>query len=311
VKVSFPSSTLAGDAVLSQRTLFSFATRRQARGALTAHDDFWVRLSPFDRSARMKTDRRISDEEFLAFLAAQALPWPLEEVEKVRRALAAVAPGLAALLHRLPGTILLVKTTGEEECHSAYTRRNAIMLPPNKIAYEPRDLERLLVHELFHVVSRHNRALRERLYAAIGFLPCGEIELPEPLRDRRITNPDAPRADHSILVSYEGERLAVVPVIFGVRPYDAKKGELFDYLVLRLLAVEQRGGEWAAVCRGGEPRLLAVEAVSGFYEQVGRNAGNASSPEEILAENLTALVMGDRDLPSPEVVRRVERILLS
>ncbi len=295
----------------SKRTIFSFATRRQARQALAARDGFVTRLSPFDRSARMKTARAVAEDEFQAFLAAQALSWPADEVEKVQRALAAVAPRLAGLAASLPATVLVVKTTGEEESDCAYTRRNAIFLPPHKIAYAPANLERLLVHELFHILSRHNRDLREALYQVIGFQPCGEVMLPETLRERKITNPDAPRADHYVAVEYGDAPLAVVPVTYAKEaPYDARRGwGFFDYMELRLLGVHAGATGWAPLRRRGAPLLVQVDEVEGLYERVGRNAGNMTSPEEILAENFASLVMGDRDLPSPRILEDMERVL--
>jgi hypothetical protein len=65
----------------------------------------------------------------------------------------------------------------------------------------------MLAHEVFHLLSRSNPALRDRLYAAIGFEPCGEVRHPATLAERRITNPDAPINAHAIEVSLDGERV--------------------------------------------------------------------------------------------------------
>ena len=46
--------------------LAHFATASEAAEILTRKDDFIQRLSAFDRAARMKTDRTVSAEEFLA-----------------------------------------------------------------------------------------------------------------------------------------------------------------------------------------------------------------------------------------------------
>jgi hypothetical protein len=49
--------------------------------------------------------------------------------------------------------------------------------------------------------------------------------------------------------------------------------------------------------------------VSGFYEQVGRNTEYIIHPEEILADNFAMLVMGDQNVPSPEILRKVQGVL--
>ena len=51
----------------------SFATVPEARKLLSTRDAFVARMSPFDRSARMKTDREVSEAEYLAFAAAAAM----------------------------------------------------------------------------------------------------------------------------------------------------------------------------------------------------------------------------------------------
>jgi hypothetical protein len=56
-----------------------FAEVNEGVRILTTRDDFIIRLSAFDRSARMKTDKSVSDEEFLAFLRANVSAWADEE----------------------------------------------------------------------------------------------------------------------------------------------------------------------------------------------------------------------------------------
>ncbi|HSH95105.1 MAG TPA: hypothetical protein VK968_13220, partial [Roseimicrobium sp.] len=43
-----------------------FATVEEARTVLTNRDDYVERLSPFDRAAKLKTDRDVSEAEYLA-----------------------------------------------------------------------------------------------------------------------------------------------------------------------------------------------------------------------------------------------------
>jgi hypothetical protein len=48
------------------------------------------------------------------------------------------------------------------------------------------------------VFSRYNPEVREKLYEIIGFYKVGEIELPEGLFERKISNPDAPVNEFAI-----------------------------------------------------------------------------------------------------------------
>jgi Domain of unknown function (DUF4157) len=128
----------------------------------------------------------------------------------------------------LPPTVVLIKTTGNEEGNAAYTRQNAIILSQHEAASANSDL---LAHELFHVLSRHDAELRQRLYRVIGFLPIHEVRLPPALVPIKITNPDGVHNNFRIVVRSEGELLPVVPILYSSSPrYDVGRGgEFFQY----------------------------------------------------------------------------------
>ena len=60
---------------------------------------------------------------------------------------------------------------------------------------------------------------------------------------------------------------------------------------------------------GSQPRLVEVKQVTGFYEQVGRNTQYIIHPEEILADNFADLVLQDRPVPSPEILKKMQDVL--
>jgi hypothetical protein len=291
----------------------TFAIAADARELLTVRDDFVDRMSPFDRAARLKSGDEVSVEQYLDFVGKQTLDWTAAEQTKVEAALAAIRPKLVELAVPLPETVHLVRTTGHEEGGAAYTRGTAIVLPSGELAaMNDARLRKTLAHELFHVLSRAQPELKEQLYAAIGFAPCGELPFPESLADRRITNPDAPRNDHAIEVDVAGERRWVVPVLYSRTPkYDARVGgEFFNYLEFRLLVVDRdEAGAATASLVAGEPQLVEPGEVGNFFEQVGRNTQYIIHPEEILADNFALLVLGETSAKSPEVLRKMESIV--
>src|SRR4029079_1614722 len=119
----------------------------------------------------------------------------------------------------------LVRTTGKEEGGAAYPRGNLIALSMHVLNDPKQNLVELISHELFHIISRHDPALRNQLYKAIGFEECAEYSFPAKLASRRITEPDAPRNDHCIHLRYRGESVWATPVLFADRArYDLKKG---------------------------------------------------------------------------------------
>ena len=117
-------------------------------------------------------------------VAEHTADWTPEELATLEQAVSAVAQQFAKWRLPLPETILLVKLTGNVDGGAAYTRGSAIMLPEQTLRWPRQRFERLLAHELFHILSRHQPELRQKLYGVIGFQPCGEIELPAALRKR-------------------------------------------------------------------------------------------------------------------------------
>lgn len=288
-----------------------FASVEEGKRILGTVDDFIERLSPFDRTARMKTDREVSRDQFLAFVRRSVLPWESLEKTRIESAFLGITPALARLSYPRKGTIYLIKTTGEEEGHAAYTRGNAIVLSKAQLALSQREIRRLLAHEFFHILSRRNQELRDLFYQAIGFEPCDEIEYPSALRSRKITNPDAPRNDHCIRVHLAKEKAWAVPILFSrTAKYDvARGGEFFDYLTVALWVAKSGDSAMGRPQFDGlAPRLVGVEEVSGFFEQVGRNTDYLIHPEEILADNFALLVLEERNVPSPDILEKMRTV---
>lgn len=291
-----------------------FASQIEGRKILTEKDDFIRRLSPFDRSARMKTDKAVSEAEFLQFVGKNVLDWTKEEMQTVQAAVEAIQPLLRDLPLSLPGTVQFVRTSGAEQGNAPYTQGPAIVLHKADLGRIQKDLQRLLCHELFHILSRHNPELRERLYGVIGFTKCNEIDLPPELMRRKLTNPDAPRNDYFIRLQIDGRESLAVPILLSsVETYDVKRGgEFFDYIQLQFLVVERSSGSQnlKAAFEGSSPRLAGMERVSGFMEQVGRNTNYIIHPDEILADNFALLVLNEKKVASPEILRKMKEVLM-
>ena len=304
----------SADIQLGGSTVIHFAVESEGRTMLAAKDDFIERLSQFDRSARMKVDRAVSEDEFMAFVGRNVVNWTKEEMQIVQVAVEAIQPLLRELPLSLPPIIQVIKTTGAEEGNAAYTRGTAIVLPKSELAKSQKKLERLICHELFHILSRQNRELREKLYQIIGFSQCDEIEFPPELKRRKITNPDAPRNDHFIRVKIDGhERLAVPVLLSSAEVYNVKRGgEFFEYLEFQFLVVERSSDprRLKPVYEGSSPRLLGPQGISGFMEQIGRNTNYIIHPEEILADNFALLVLGEQNVASPEILQKMREVLM-
>lgn len=300
---------------LGTNTTLTFATVAQAREILTRRDDFVRALSPFDRAVRMKSGEAVSEADFLAFVGEHNLEWTDAEKAKVTAALEPLQEKFKTLALPFPKTVLLIKTTGGEDSNSPYTRSHAIILPRATIAKPVDALRKTLVHELFHILSRANPALRDRLYAAIGFVKCEEAEFPAELKPVKLTNPDAPANNHCIHLKHEGQDIWAIPILYSrTNRYDTTTHRsLFTYLQLRLLVVAHDPANPAAKpsFTGKDPKILRLEETTGFFEQIGQNTKYIIHPEEIVADNFTFLILDTPDLPSTNVLQKIDTILKS
>jgi hypothetical protein len=308
--LAFAASSAAQGIELGDKCVVSFATTDMARNVLTNRDEFVNALSPFDRAARLKTDRVVEEAEFLEFVGQSALPWLPEETNRLAGVLQTVRRRVEPFHPPFPDTVLLIKTSGREEGNACYTRQHAIVLTRRDVRAGAGGLEGKIIHELFHVASRHDADLRARLYRLIGFGPISSVEYPGDLRARRITNPDGVQTGWCINVTNQNQSLPVVPILYAsTARYDPQKGgEFFNYLVFQLLVVTKSGERWQPKLVEGQPELLQPRQVQGFFEQVGNNTDYIIHPDEILAENFERMARGETNLPTPRIVAEMKRV---
>jgi hypothetical protein len=311
--LAFACSSFAQEIKLGTNSLISFASLETAKQILTNRDEFIRALSPFDRAARMKTDREVTEEEFLKFVANNVLPWRADETNQIAAVLRALEPRLAPWNLPFPSTLWLIKTSGNEEGNASYTRQNAVIVAQKEVRLSERGLEDLLIHELFHVLSRNHQDLQKRLYRVVGFIPIHEIAYPAGLRSRKITNPDGVQSGWAIQITNQNHELSAVPILFAsTAQYDPQKGgEFFNYLQFKLLVVTNHNDTWQPQLLENQPCLLEPREAHGFFEQVGQNTDYIIHPDEILAVNFVHLINGKTNLPTPRIVEEMKKAFLS
>ncbi len=297
---------------LTRTTEVRFATPEEGRAVLTADDPFTASLSRFDLQCRLKTDKDVTLADWKQFVAEHVRPWEPAEIDTITQSLERLRNRLADLRLPLPSPLRLVRTTGDEESNAAYTRGTSIVLPTKVMKYDSTQLDRLLAHELFHLLSRQDAAARAKLYPIIGFELCEPIELPPSLAPRRITNPDAPLIDCTIsLKTKDGQIVTAAPVLYSQsKQYEAQRGaSLFQAFVFRLLVVQRKSNRWQPVLVKDQPIVINPREEPEFYEKVGQNTNYIIHPDEILADNFVRLVMHDEAVPTPRIIDQMRRVL--
>jgi hypothetical protein len=99
--------------------------------------------------------------------------------------------------------------------------------------------------------------------------------------------------------------VTATPILFSrAERYDpARGGEFFDYLQLGLLVRTAAGAALST------ERVVGLQQVTGFFEQVGQNTQYVIHPEEILADNFALLVLDMPNVKSPAVLIGLRRAL--
>ena len=302
------NAALAADARLGA-TVVRFALLAEGRAVL-ASDDAWVEAtSQFQRAVTLGVAPPVSAERLRAFAAATVQPWRAENEARWRRALAAIAPRIAALRVTLPDEILLVDTDGRDAAGAPYTRGRAIVLPSASMRPGEEDDTMVLAHELFHVVSRHDPALATELYRTIGFEPVPPLQWPAAWLAQRIANPDAPFDRHAMRIAIDGRETWVMPLLVARRTELGPGETFFSVMDVRLLEVSVDGERTLPVLRGGAPLWHAPRDLPAYLAKLGGNTGYVIHPEETMADNFALLVTG-RPARNTALLDRIEAVLM-
>ena len=306
--VATASAMSFADEPLTGGTSLKFATIEEGRALVATSDTFLKSLSRFDRQVRLKTDGDATEAALIESIKSEVVDWDGVSQKLVVESIERLRPKLTPFNLPLPRTTLLIQMSGREEANAAYTRGAAILLPKERILKaKPDAIDRLLLHELFHVLSRHAPELRRDLYRIIGFEVCEPITLPPLLADIKLTNPDAPLIDCVITLTEGDETFHAAPILYSSSDkYDAvNKPPLFKYLVFRLMKVEQHEGRWRPLLIDGGPVLIAPEKSKSFSDQIGQNTNYIIHPDEILADYFVHLILQTEKLASPQIVERM------
>jgi len=285
-----------------------FATVQQAKELLTTEDKFTESWSQFDIDSRMRKNNS-TKEELFEYISEQAREWTPDQKEILKKVIFKIQKQISKNNFQLnfPGKIVFIKTTTKEEGNAlAYTRSNYIVLNEKLETSNQWDLERLVAHELFHILSRNNPEFRKSMYGIIGFKLMNNIDYPETIKKYRITNPDAPHTDNYITLKINDEVINCMMILFSKKAYES--GDFFEYLNIGFLKLT--GNEIKSVeLRDNNPTIYSLKEVSNFFEQVGKNTNYIIHPEEIMAENFSFALMEKKELKNPDIINKIRIIL--
>lgn len=300
---------LSMGAVAVQATEFQFATPAEGAAILTADDDYLMALSPADPALRLRSEKSETVAKLKTAYASHVLTWSAAERARVEAVLDRDRKQLSMVSRWLPERVDFILVSKDVEGGLPHTRASAIVLPEAWIE-STQNLDGVVMHELFHVLSRNNLARRDSLYALIGFRPCHVIE-PAAYAARRITNPDAPSLAHYLPLTDDGKE-GLVPYLYAAATvFDPRAGADFEQQFhVGFLHVQVTDGASTAQCApfpGKADPMLPLSAHRDLIErETGGNTGYLIHPEETLADNFMLLMVGgSKPIASPWVLEKL------
>lgn len=285
---------------------FIFASTQQADSVLMQEDDYLQKLSPFDIQSRLQK-KTGNLTELKANIHDQIREWTNTEKFRMMTAIQKLEDILNQNQYHLPfpDQIIMIKSTMKDEGGAeGYTRLNAIVLKEAELNKTSGELLPLLIHELFHVLSRHDSLFRKDLYAIIGFHMMNEVYYPEQLRDLKISNPDASRKDNYIHIHAQGKESDCMLILYADKPYAG--GSFFGYVQIGLVKLKNKGTIKTVDYVNGMPVIYDMDEVEDFFDQVGMNTNYTLDADEILAENFVFAITNKQGLPSPEIIEKIK-----
>ena len=280
--------------------VFEYCPAKQALKILNQDDVYTKSWGLFDLQSR-SGDQCGKKSDILQKRKQSTKNWDAEYRKKVEFLWKEILQRIpeTSIRFKLPAKIQLIQSSMQDEGGAiAYTRQNCIVLKEKIFENDALSLRKLLLHELFHVISRYNPELRKDLYHILGFSLCNEIQLSDSLRNIQIANPDAPFKDNYIRLKYQEEIKEYMMFLYTNRPYEG--GSFFDYATVGLLEVTGNNS-YKHVHQNYS--ILPPDAFPDFLIQTGNNTDYTIDPEEIAAEHFVLAILQEYEVPRPDLVR--------
>ncbi|VAV93013.1 hypothetical protein MNBD_ALPHA02-1224 [hydrothermal vent metagenome] len=288
----------------ASETQFVFADIKTGQAILTADDNYFNRMSAAEIAIRSRSATATKTADDLkAQYAANVLEWTDQEKAQITQLVADNRKKLNGIASLLPAKVIFIKVTDQVEGGLPHTRANAIILP---LSDKPLT-EKLFYHELFHVLSRNQKARHDSLYDLIGFKSCDFTATAE-IQAKMLTNPDVPAEGYYLPVTIDNKPSAIMTFLHAAYPAfnPEVKGGFGGHFGFGLLKLKVSDGHCTVdPDPAGKAQILNPGTVPEFFAAIGQNTSYIIHPEEVLAENFVFVMTDKQGLPNPEILARL------
>ena len=286
---------------------FHFASRQEASELILAEDDYTLGWNAFDIASRLQ-DVHGTKEQLLQKSAGETENWTDREMQTLN----IIADTINSIAARegyylpCPERITVVKTRMTAESGAGgYTRGHWIAIESEMLAVaHTQRLEKMMAHELFHILTRNDRHFKQRMYATIGFMLTDHpLYFPPDLLAQRISNPDVIYDSYS-LFEIDSRLQMCTMLLYTDRPYSG--GAFFEYWNVGFVPLDEN---MLPVRQNGKTVIKTAREVAGFFEKVGQNTNYVIHPEEILADNFYLALKDSKDLKTESLKIKIQQVL--
>lgn len=261
-------------------------------------DGFFEQISAIDMEIQMKKEAPYADrtkalKDYKSYLAKEVSSWKASEKEMMLDIFTEAKKLCDTISPRLfPGGIKLIKIKTNHYGKDVYYTRNDIIFIPENI-FPINDSESTLavmLHEIFHVISRQNPSLRKDIYQLIGFEKANKpVKLNAHLQKRLLTNPDGVSYQYCIKLD---SFLAIPLITSKFDKFRSYNSSFFDYLQFDIYKIIDKGSHYEATTNDIGSSTLPLKNTPKFFTKIKDNTQYIIHPDEIMADNFMFALQG-------------------
>lgn len=258
-------------------------------------DSLFSKINAAEIQIQMKQNfDGVSEDEmrkkYAQFMKTQVSDWSNDEkmamvklFEEVKEMCDAVSPRI------FPGGIRLIKGKTQAYGNDAFFTRGHNIFVPESI-FSAKDSDRwkpVILHEVFHIISRYNTQVREDLYRFIGFVKMDKpVIINDLLKVMVLCNPDGMSVQYATEVQSGDKSIYVVPFITSKHgKYHTDKPSYFDYLNFDIYKLGDYGDHYKIQCDPLGKSLVPLSSTPGYFDNIKNNTQYIIHPDEIMADN--------------------------
>lgn len=287
-----------------------FSWEDEAKKLITTRDSYINNLTQLDLDCRCHKHGATLDE-YLNLCNDSVLEFSDEESFILSDLLCEIDRELKRRGMMLPFVerINIVKTSGDEENNVyGYTRDNTIYICQESFNKGEGFVEHLLVHELFHVLTRNCPEFKKAMYDIIGYTVEDKFfEYPETKLGSFVSNPDVCNQVCHAKLRGGFKDYDCITMTFSYQEYNG--GGFHNYYRPYFFPIDENH----EFLRDEEGELIVlglIQVTDSYLEHIGRNTNYFANPEEALAENFVIAVLGTtEDIPNPEIIDSIRKTM--